>query len=61
MAQRKPPARTSLRVVSDTKSCYPDWETVYADNAIWVYRMIVSVSATCPTLRTSPPRCFWPR
>ena len=41
MAQPKPPARTSLRVVSDTESCYPDWETVYADNAIWVYRMIV--------------------
>ena len=41
MAQPKPTARTSLRVVSDTESCYPDWETVYADNAIWVYRMIV--------------------
>jgi RNA polymerase sigma factor (sigma-70 family) len=41
MAQRKPTARTSVRVVSDTESRYPDWETVYADNAIWVYRMIV--------------------
>src|SRR4029077_2458007 len=41
MAQRKPTARTSLRRVADTKSCYPDWETVYADNAVWVYRMIV--------------------
>jgi RNA polymerase sigma-70 factor (ECF subfamily) len=30
-----------VRVVSDTESRYPDWETVYADNAIWVYRMIV--------------------
>ncbi|MDT7795936.1 MAG: hypothetical protein QOD59_5377 [Mycobacterium sp.] len=30
-----------MRVVSDTESRYPDWETVYADNAIWVYRMIV--------------------
>ena len=28
-------------MVSDTESRYPDWETVYADNAIWVYRMIV--------------------
>jgi RNA polymerase sigma factor (sigma-70 family) len=41
MAQRKPTARTSVRLVSDTESRYPDWETVYADNAIWVYRMIV--------------------
>jgi RNA polymerase sigma-70 factor (ECF subfamily) len=41
MAQREPPARSSLRVVSDTESYYPDWATVYADNAIWVYRMIV--------------------
>src|SRR3984893_2913887 len=41
MAQPKPTARTSVRVVSDTESRYPDWETVYADNAIWVYRMIV--------------------
>jgi RNA polymerase sigma factor (sigma-70 family) len=41
MAQRKPTARTSVRAVSDTESRYPDWETVYADNAIWVYRMIV--------------------
>ena len=30
-----------MRLVSDTESRYPDWETVYADNAIWVYRMIV--------------------
>ena len=27
-------------VVRDTKACYPDWAAVYADNAIWVYRMI---------------------
>lgn len=30
-----------MRVMADTQSCYPDWETVYADNANWVYRMIV--------------------
>ena len=48
MAQRKPPARTSLRVVSDTESCYPDWETVYADNAVWVYRMIVKRIGNVP-------------
>jgi len=35
-------------VVSDTKSCYPDWETVYADNAIWVYRMIVKRIGNVP-------------
>src|SRR4029079_10143645 len=48
MAQRKPTARTSVRVVSDTESCYPDWETVYADNAIWVYRMIVKRIGNVP-------------
>jgi RNA polymerase sigma factor (sigma-70 family) len=48
MAQRKPPARTSVRVVSDTESRYPDWETVYADNAIWVYRMIVKRVGNVP-------------
>jgi RNA polymerase sigma factor (sigma-70 family) len=48
MAQRGPTARTSLRVVSDTGSCYPDWETVYADNAIWVYRMIVKHIGNVP-------------
>jgi RNA polymerase sigma-70 factor (ECF subfamily) len=48
MAQRKPPARTSVRMVSDTESRYPDWETVYADNAIWVYRMIVKRVGNVP-------------
>jgi len=48
MAQRKPTARTSVRVVSDTESRYPDWETVYADNAIWVYRMIVKRVGNVP-------------
>jgi RNA polymerase sigma factor (sigma-70 family) len=38
--QREPAARTSLRVVADTESRYPDWGAVYADNANWVYRMI---------------------
>jgi RNA polymerase sigma factor (sigma-70 family) len=32
-----PPGR---RMVRDAKGCYPDWAAVYADNAIWVYRMI---------------------
>jgi RNA polymerase sigma factor (sigma-70 family) len=48
MAKRKPTARTSVRAVSDTDSCYPDWETVYADNAIWVYRMIVKRIGNVP-------------
>jgi RNA polymerase sigma factor (sigma-70 family) len=48
MAQRKPTARTRVRVVADTESCYPDWETVYADNAIWVYRMIVKRIGNVP-------------
>jgi RNA polymerase sigma factor (sigma-70 family) len=39
-AQREPLARTALRVVADTGTCYPNWEVVYADNANWVYRMI---------------------
>jgi RNA polymerase sigma factor (sigma-70 family) len=48
MAQRKPTARTSVRVVADTGSCYPDWAAVYADNAIWVYRMIIARVGNCP-------------
>jgi RNA polymerase sigma factor (sigma-70 family) len=48
MAQRKPTARTSLRRVADTERCYPDWETVYADNAVWVYRMIVKRIGNVP-------------
>jgi RNA polymerase sigma-70 factor (ECF subfamily) len=41
-AQRKPTARPSLQAVTDTGGCYPDWAAVYADNAIWVYRMIIA-------------------
>jgi len=28
------------RVVTDTDARYPDWASLYADNALWVYRMI---------------------
>ncbi|RIR16500.1 sigma-70 family RNA polymerase sigma factor [Mycobacteroides abscessus] len=38
-AQRDPVHRTPLRVVS-SDSRYPDWESVYQDNARWVYRTI---------------------
>lgn len=31
---------TGRRVMTDTDACYPDWASVYADNALWVYRMI---------------------
>jgi RNA polymerase sigma factor (sigma-70 family) len=48
MAQREPTARTDLRMVADTASCYPDWEAVYADNATWVYRMIFARVCNCP-------------
>jgi RNA polymerase sigma factor (sigma-70 family) len=48
MAQRKPTARPSLRAVSDTGGCYPDWAAVYADNAIWVYRMIIARIGNVP-------------
>src|SRR6476619_6596798 len=48
MAQREPTARAGLRVVADTGSCYPDWAAVYADNAIWVYRMIVKRIGNVP-------------
>src|SRR6476659_179283 len=48
MAQRKPPARICFHEAADTESCYPDWETVYADNAVWVYRMIVKRIGTVP-------------
>ena len=48
MAQREPTAGAGLRVVADTGSCYPDWAAVYADNAIWVYRMIVKRIGNVP-------------
>jgi len=38
-AQRDPVHRPPLRVVS-SDSRYPDWESVYQDNATWVYRTI---------------------
>ncbi|MDR3664733.1 MAG: sigma-70 family RNA polymerase sigma factor [Mycobacterium sp.] len=38
-AQRDPVHRPPLRVVSSDSS-YPDWESVYQDNARWVYRTI---------------------
>ncbi|MHA7664820.1 RNA polymerase sigma factor [Mycolicibacterium sp. HS_4_1] len=38
-AQRDPVHRPPLRVVS-SDSRYPDWESVYQDNAKWVYRTI---------------------
>jgi len=48
MAQREPTAAAGLRVAADTGSCYPDWAAVYADNAIWVYRMIVKRIGNVP-------------
>lgn len=30
--------RPELRLVAD--ACYPDWQAVYEDNVVWVYRMI---------------------
>jgi RNA polymerase sigma factor (sigma-70 family) len=32
------PARPDLRLVSDER--YPDWESVYEDNVMWLYRTI---------------------
>jgi RNA polymerase sigma-70 factor (ECF subfamily) len=34
--------------VADTVGCYPDWAAVYADNAIWVYRMIIKRIGNVP-------------
>jgi RNA polymerase sigma factor (sigma-70 family) len=48
MAQRKPTARPGPRAVADTGGCYPDWAAVYADNAIWVYRMITARIGNVP-------------
>jgi RNA polymerase sigma-70 factor (ECF subfamily) len=48
MAQRKPAARPGPRAVADTGGCYPDWAAVYADNAIWVYRMIIKRIGNVP-------------
>jgi RNA polymerase sigma factor (sigma-70 family) len=41
-------ARTTLRVVPDTRRCYPNWEVVYAENANWVYRMIFARVGNSP-------------
>jgi RNA polymerase sigma factor (sigma-70 family) len=38
MARRDPAQPRPLHVVSDGR--YPDWETVYQDNATWVYRTV---------------------
>ncbi|MGX9791755.1 RNA polymerase sigma factor [Mycobacterium sp. MMS18-G62] len=29
-----------IRATTDREDHYPDWEAVYADNAVWVYRMV---------------------
>ncbi|PXX08713.1 RNA polymerase sigma-70 factor (ECF subfamily) [Mycolicibacterium moriokaense] len=48
MAQREPTASAGLRGVADTGRCYSDWAAVYADNAIWVYRMIITRVGNVP-------------
>ena len=30
----------STRPAADTEGCYPDWNAIYTDNAVWVYRML---------------------
>lgn len=37
-ARERREALTELRLVSE--QCYPDWEAVYEDNVLWVYRTI---------------------
>ena len=38
MHQRGPVAPPALRLVNGER--YADWEAIYQDNAIWVYRML---------------------
>ncbi|HZA08755.1 RNA polymerase sigma factor [Mycobacterium sp.] len=40
MAQVDPVARRNLRAVPNADGSYVDWESVYQDNATWVYRTI---------------------
>ena len=40
MTQRDPTARRGLRAVPAGDDHYPDWQSVYQDNAVWVYRTI---------------------
>ena len=40
MAQRDPDAPRGLRLVPMPDGRYPDWESIYQDNATWVYRTI---------------------
>ncbi|MEU9805856.1 sigma-70 family RNA polymerase sigma factor [Mycobacterium sp. NPDC050853] len=40
MTQRDPTARRGLRAVPDGSDHYADWQSVYEDNAVWVYRTI---------------------
>jgi len=40
---------------------YADWEDLYADNVVRLYRLLYSRVATGATSRTSPPRCSWRR
>ncbi|GAB5904272.1 RNA polymerase sigma factor [Mycobacteroides chelonae] len=40
MTQRDPTARRGLRAVPAGSDHYADWQSVYQDNAVWVYRTI---------------------
>ncbi|ORB49130.1 RNA polymerase subunit sigma [Mycobacteroides saopaulense] len=42
MTQRDPTARRGLRAVPTGDDHYADWQSVYQDNAVWVYRTIYS-------------------
>jgi hypothetical protein len=40
MTQRDPAVPRALKVVSLPGGQYPDWESIYEDNVVWVYRTI---------------------
>lgn len=40
MTQRDPTTRRGLRAVSSGGDHYADWQSVYEDNAVWIYRTI---------------------
>ncbi|MGH3726069.1 MAG: RNA polymerase sigma factor [Mycobacterium sp.] len=48
MTQREPSARRGLRAVPAGGEHYTDWQSVYEDNAVWVYRTIFARVGNTP-------------
>ena len=59
MHQRCPVAPPALRLVKGER--YADWEAIYQDNAIWVYRMLYANVGNRPDAEDLTTRRSWPR